>query len=281
MGFNLSNAKLLHYYQSTYKIDFSQVLTIGNQSYRVPLSWINRSLSRNPILARLKYVKSLREFIEILIGNEISIDSIDYSDYQKASIIHDLNVKITPGFNELYTFIYDGGSGEHIFDVKSFISNLKLMLKVDGYIYLSHPTNSNNGHGLYQFSPDFYYSVFCEENGFEIIDISYYNMFSNKSYNIPNPIDIKHRVTIPTLAPAYINVLVRKINNTKLLKVTQSDYKLIWNKKELASIQKSEDGLVTYILRWVYDNSPYFIKLRLRLIAYKRLFSYHSSNDVF
>ena len=57
---------------------------------------------------------------------------------------------------------------EHLFDVKQVLSNYMNLVKIGGSLFIC--TNANNlcGHGFYQFSPEFFYRVFTEANGFAV-----------------------------------------------------------------------------------------------------------------
>ena len=45
-----------------------------------------------------------------------SIDSIDFSDYENASIIHDLNIDLPNNLENKYSLVLDWGTLEHFFN---------------------------------------------------------------------------------------------------------------------------------------------------------------------
>ena len=45
-----------------------------------------------------------------------TVTSLDYSDYEGADLIHDLNNPIPDSLHDKFDFVYDGGTLEHVFD---------------------------------------------------------------------------------------------------------------------------------------------------------------------
>ena len=97
-----------------------------------------------------------------------TVESIDYSPFEQASIIHDLNKPVPSELHNRFDFIYDGGTIEHIYDVKTTMENIKSMLKVGGIFAGLSVADNCLGHGFYQFSPELYRTVFSEEAGYKI-----------------------------------------------------------------------------------------------------------------
>ena len=98
----------------------------------------------------------------------LQIDSIDYSAYENASIIHDMNTPIKDELKNKYQYIYDGGTIEHIFNTPQVCENIINLLDIGG-ILLSVTCNNNlSGHGIYQFSPEFFLSAFAEKYGMRV-----------------------------------------------------------------------------------------------------------------
>jgi len=94
-----------------------------------------------------------------------TVRSLDFSDYEGADIVHDLNLPLPAKLEALSSFVYDGGTIEHVFDVAQALQNVMKLTKLGGTILLSSPANGQCGHGFYQFSPELFYRV-LEANGF-------------------------------------------------------------------------------------------------------------------
>lgn len=89
------------------------------------------------------------------------VDSLDYSNFEGASIVFDLNNPAVPEtMLEHYDVIIDHGTIEHVFNLPQTLHNIFKMLKVDGRVVHSSPSNNFVDHGFYMFSPtlfnDFY-----------------------------------------------------------------------------------------------------------------------------
>jgi hypothetical protein len=80
-------------------------------------------------------------------------ESIDVSDYEGCTHVHDLNDSVPERLRDRYALIYNGGTLEHIFDVRAVLRNLFAMLKAGGVIVHVGPMNGWVDHGFYQFSP--------------------------------------------------------------------------------------------------------------------------------
>ncbi len=82
------------------------------------------------------------------------IESMDFSDYEGATVLHDLNKPIPEDLEQQFGFIFDGGTLEHVFNIPVALENVFRMLKPGGRFVSANGMNGFNGHGLYQFSPD-------------------------------------------------------------------------------------------------------------------------------
>src|SRR5690606_32428036 len=103
----------------------------------------------------------LREALDVR-----QLDVMDYSGYEGAAVIHDLNQPVPVTLHERYDAVIDGGALEHIFNFPVAVSNLMNMTKPGGRLFLFLPANNLCGHGFYQFSPELMFRVFTERNGF-------------------------------------------------------------------------------------------------------------------
>lgn len=114
--------------------------------------------------------------------------SMDFSDYESANILFDLNASETPAeLMNSFDVIVDGGTTEHVFHLPNAMKNITNMVKVGGRIIHMVPSNNYVDHGFFQFSPTFfldYYSV----NKFEIntIELFRQSKFDEASWNIYN-----------------------------------------------------------------------------------------------
>ena len=119
-----------------------------------------------------------------------SVEALDCSDYEKAEIVHDLNHPLPTGVEGAYDFVFDGGTLEHIFDVKTALINAAKLLKVGGRIHHAVPTSNFVDHGFYQFSPtvllDYYAANGFEVNSVHLCELSqFHDLEAWKIYEYP------------------------------------------------------------------------------------------------
>ena len=151
-----------------FKYQFKNVLTIGRQQLHINNITLNNVLSTfNLKQIHLNYNDYCEELF-IQFGSEI-VDSIDVSNYENCSIIHDLNYPIKTC--KLYDFIYDSGCSEHIFNCPQVYQNFINLLNINGVFLGIVPNNNFSGHGFYQFSPEFFIQVFSDKYGMNLIEL--------------------------------------------------------------------------------------------------------------
>lgn len=98
-----------------------------------------------------------------------SVDSLDVSGYEGASILHDLNMPVDPSLHQRFDLVLDGGSLEHVFNYPAALKSCMEMVKPLGKLLVITPSDNMCGHGFYQFSPELFYRAFSSENGFQVI----------------------------------------------------------------------------------------------------------------
>jgi len=86
--------------------------------------------------------------------------ALDVSDYENADIIADLNMPISDELRGRFNLIIDGGTLEHIFDIKQAMMNISMMMKSGGRIIHLSPASNHIGHGFYSFSPGLFFDYY-------------------------------------------------------------------------------------------------------------------------
>lgn len=112
------------------------------------------------------HAKTFFEFLGIPRDQYYDIDKFALDN---PIILHDLQKPIEARYHDFFNFVLDSGTMEHIFDVKSVMSNIVRITKVGGYVLHLTPAQNFLNHGFYQFSPTFFYDFYIS-NGFEIIE---------------------------------------------------------------------------------------------------------------
>ena len=231
MGINLHAFNFIN--KISKEVEFKNTLTIGKQKISADKYVVNKIVNDETI--KSKYID------EYLIKHfkSSNVDVLDVNSYEDANIIHDLNEVIPKNLEQKYDTIIDGGSLEHVFDVKTSFNNLKKMCKVNGVIIHISPTNNHCGHAFYQFSPNLFYSFYSEDEGFKDTQI-----FLCKEYDSNNWYKIKKenyknnkRIDISTDEETLILCYSIKtnLNNSKIIQ--QSDYSEdFYNRKKVGNI---------------------------------------------
>jgi SAM-dependent methyltransferase len=94
-----------------------------------------------------------------------SISRLDYSDYEGADMIQDLNHNtVTEDVNKQFDMIFDGGTFEHVFNINNAFACIHKLLKVGGRIIHHSPSSNRIDHGFYMFSPTLFWDYYTANN---------------------------------------------------------------------------------------------------------------------
>lgn len=161
-----------------------------------------------------------------------SVVSLDASAFEGAEVVHDLNVPVGEDLKRRFDLVFDGGTLEHVFQFPVALQNCMEMLRENGR-FITH-TCANNwcGHGFYQFSPELFYNVFSEDNGFEVERMVLHVVGPySRWYEVANPRTIRSRVELFNSFPLQLLVLARRKSVVPLFTKTpqQSDYSPRWS----------------------------------------------------
>jgi hypothetical protein len=175
---------------------------------------------------------------------------MDFSDYEKATIVHDLNSPVSENLFTRFSCVFDGGTLEHIFNFPVSISNCMRMVKEGGHLITITPANNLMGHGFYQFSPELYFRIFSKENGYEAPQIWLFDMKDESPfYRVKDPDEVKKRVMLLNSEPVYMAVVAKKIADVAPFKkpALQSDYVSLWH--EGVQKQKKKSVLKEFAMK--------------------------------
>lgn len=221
--------------------EFEHCATIGRQTFGVP----------KPLLRRMSSVLDLPHMnVDALSREEYSepffyalgsqeVNSIDFSDYEGASHIHDMNRPIPEYLSERYSFIFDGGSLEHIFNLPQAFKNCMEMLKIGGYFVQVTMANNALGHGFWQLSPEVMYRMFAPENGFRTVAVMLQEVTNEISgrgswFLALDPQHVGWRGNVQNKHLTYIGTIAQRISNRPIFAEPpqQSDYQAKWQREE-------------------------------------------------
>jgi len=256
MGLTFHEYKFLE--EVSKKKNFGNVLTLGKQE----IILTNEDKKRLNLFEK-DYVND--EYIDKLLVDKFkanSVKSIDNSSFEGADIIHDMNKPIE-NLNEKFDTIIDFGTSEHIFNVVENLSNISKFCKNDGIILHSLPANNNCGHGFWQFSPELFFSLYSENNGFSDTEIFVFNTHNKYEWWKVEKQKLGERLEISSDAPLYVLVKTIKKSETQNKDVQQSDYIERWNENSInhKDIKKKK---LSILWKNIKDNyKKFFIKIIL------------------
>ena len=240
MGFNINGTKLLLKLKAE-GFEYGKVITLGRQRLNLRRAQLQKNLNAfgydvdAPALKK-KNNGYCEPFLELL--GSTHVDSMDVSDYEKATVMHDLNEPISQNLKESYDTVIDSGTLEHVFNFPTAIKNCMELLNRGGHFIGLTPCNNFFGHGFYQFSPELYYRVFSKENGFQVRNMYFFiDDPATSFYSVKDPAEVRERVILNNAFPAFLFVVAERVSIEPIFRNTpqQSDYEnIIWRKEKMS-----------------------------------------------
>ncbi len=232
MGIDINHSRFLMN-SLRFGVDFSCTATLGRQHMNISAEDLQRNMAEfgfsspqaGELLAGEGYADA---FLRMLGAREV--DSFDISRYEGANCIHDFNLPLDFRFFGRYSVVLDGGTLEHIFDTHQAFSDCKRMVRVGGHFLAYSPMNNFPGHGLYQFSPELFFRVFCKENGFSLSALFQSEGDLMGWWRVMDPKDVGWRVGMPTPYESSLFAIAKKVEEVPLFSKPpqQNDYAVMW-----------------------------------------------------
>jgi hypothetical protein len=245
------------------KIDFRKTVTLGRQQMYVEQAdqqelrrKFHLRLSESDLSRIFPWGGFSEPFFKFLGAEEFI--SIDASDYEGATLIHDLNRPIPLSLCNRFTTVIDSGTIEHIFNFPQVIQNCMKMVKVGGQFISITAANNFLGHGFYQFSPELFYRVFSAAYGFNSEESILCEQGKGPWYRVTDPAVIKRRVELINLRRTYLIHRARRVDERTGFSTwpQQSDYEhCAWTKVKapVASSTRVKPELLALLFRIVAD----------------------------
>ena len=225
-------------------LEFGRVLMLGNQNLVLEPAQYRQIMSRLGKTFSGEMPKYAHELF-LALGAQ-KVEAMDYSDYQDADVIQDLNTPIPESLHQQYDFIFDGGTLEHVFNFPIAIKNCMQMLKPGGRYLGATIPNNWCGHGFYQFSPELFYRLFSVENGFKMVEM-YIAELAGQFYQVKDPAEARANVELCNSKPVFLLVHARREAICEVLArpPVQSSYIATWaGKKNVANQRRSIGSLL-------------------------------------
>lgn len=236
MGIDIETARFLLGRRRD-KASFERCITLGRQHYIVShaetcsaLKDFGLSPEQFPDLFPKEYPPYSEPFWRMLGAK--TIHTIDASNFEGASHVHDMNQPVPDSWRESYDVVCDCGTLEHVFNFPTAIRNAMEMVKCGGHFFTQTPANNYLGHGFYQFSPELFYRVLSPKNGFKVehcIAVEY--GLRRRWFAVTDPEEARARVTLVNAAPVILLVWAKRVEIKPLFTETpqQSDYAAAWS----------------------------------------------------
>lgn len=224
MGIDVHSLNFLRYVKI--KKNIGSLITIGRQGIYITESELKEITKSKSEFQTNVYSEEL--FLNYLEASKV--ESIDNSEYEDATHIHDMNESIPQHLVKKYDTVFDGGCLEHIFNIPQALKNCSLFCKPGGQIIHILPANNQCGHGFWQFSPELFFSIYSKENGYSETEVFMANLSNKKKWFQVKKPENGNRVNI--FSSNSLIVMVRTVligNEFRHSNVQQSDYIVAWN----------------------------------------------------
>jgi SAM-dependent methyltransferase len=252
-------------------VSFERTLTLGHQGFYCPPSKfkraikdfgisctpdeINRCFSHAPMTSLYA-----DKFFRFLGAKEIT--SVDRSNFEDATLLHDLNERFPENLRGQFDLVMDGGTLEHIFNYPVALRNCLELLRVGGHFVTITPASGQMGHGFYQFSPELFFRVFSAENGFAIRKNILFDASKTDSvfFEIKDPSVTRQRSELSTARPMQMAVLAQKVVEVQVFakQPQQSDYVAVWESHKENNIGSRMQGHASWFRRLRIKLNPYW-----------------------
>jgi hypothetical protein len=237
MGIDINGLRFLKECASR-GVDFSTTCTIGRQGLHISPAE-RRRIAKAWSLSTLESASTPEWSNAIFSAMGCrTLVSLDASPYEGADIIHDMNKPIAEELVGKYSCVIDGGSLEHVFDVKTAWQNALSMVAPGGSYLFITPLNNLAGHGFYQFSPEFIFSMFQPRSGFTVDTLLAAESYPNAPFfHIANPLTLGRRVTLRNAHPVWMYGCCKRLptETSETLELMQSDYLVQWQSSSPSS----------------------------------------------
>lgn len=200
-----------------------------------------------------------------------SVDSLDVSDLDGATILHDLNEKVPPELEKQFSLVLDGGTLEHVFDFPTALKTCMSLPRVGGHLILTTPANNLMGHGFWQVSPELLFRALCAENGYRVEALFLSVLFANRDFlAVRDPAIVGRRIGWNgSPGPIQCFVIAKRVADCPLFvrAPQQSDYAAQWASPD----QSLQERTAKLPFRFHQSERPPSLRQRLKSIIRRRL----------
>jgi SAM-dependent methyltransferase len=235
MGINVNNLRFLVRARMR-GADYSRTMMLGRQRLHLTFRQFTDVLGRefglplDPAAVRAAYDQGNAEGLFALLGAR-AVHSLDFSDFEGATHLADLNRPLPPELHGRYTAVIDGGTLEHVFHFPAAIESCMRLLEVGGHFVGLTMANNFMGHGFYQFSPELFHRVFSPANGFTVVEMYLHEGREARVWRRALDSDtVGRRIILRNTRPTGLLVLAKRTHDVEPFATApqQSFYETYW-----------------------------------------------------
>lgn len=251
MALDFNNARLILWLRAN-GIPLGDVLTVGRLgAFLSPdlLASDARRFGISPTQGSwLEGTKAKFCEVALLAMGASTVEALDYSDYEGATVLHDLNKPLPPTLEGSCDLLFDSGSLEHVFNVPEALDSYAKLVRPGGWMVLDMPANGCCGHGFYQFSPELFFQYFEGHRGCRVAAVfCVEDEPLGKWFLVPSPASIRQRVYLHGSKALHIYVIVQRLEagSPAPSEPVQFDYDQAWRgdgEAEPTALPKTQSG---------------------------------------
>jgi SAM-dependent methyltransferase len=251
-------------------VDFTRTLTLGRQRLYISREELEELAERyRPDLCDrvvdLQYGEPADEFLKRFLDVR-DLRALDQSAYEGAALTHDLNLPLPDALQEQFDVVIDSGTLEHVFNVPVALASCMRLVRRGGALFLASPANNLCGHGFYQFSPELFFRLFKDANGFALTRIVLVThpfpgaeLSARQTwYDVADPAEIGMRVPLMTPTPAFLMLEAQRVEIRPVLTGApqQSDYVARWQRADGSTAGHRVPRTARGVLRSTFKRLP-------------------------
>jgi hypothetical protein len=250
MGVDIESARFLLQSRQMGMV-FSRCLTLGRQHYflgrretrRLLRSFGIKEAAVERICQGLQQSPFSEPFWQALGVEELA--TMDASDFEGATLVHDLNHPAPRALHEHFDAVCDFGTIEHVFNFPTALASCMQLVQVGGRLITHTTANNFCGHGFYQFSPELFFRALGPANGFvmeRMVAVEYGPR--RRWYEVSDPEEVRARVNVINCFPVLLFVQARRVRAVSPFESwpQQSDYAAMWQQQQPAQPGASAGG---------------------------------------
>jgi SAM-dependent methyltransferase len=222
---------------------FNSIVTIGRQQLFLrpaEVAALKHEFGLGNALTAPPFGAYADDFLRATLDTD-ELYALDASDYEGATLIHDLNVPVPTKLECRFDAVIDAGSLEHVFAAPIALASYMRMLKPLGRLFIATTANNLCGHGFYQFSPELMFRALDAAHGFRIdrlllLEARYPSIElapTKRVVEVTDPAALRQRIGLVSRRPVLLLVHAQKLHHLPdpfAVSPQQSDYTVQWQR---------------------------------------------------